>query len=341
MGGNGFFDTRCFWVDVVMTEKLVGAESYRQAAAFLRAGELVAVPTETVYGLAADARDPKAVAKIFTAKGRPANHPLIVHIASQEQLKDWAADVPAAAYQLADAFWPGPLTFILPKLDCVSEVVTGGHPNVGLRCPSHPLLLALLNELNSGLAAPSANPYKKISPTTAEQVLYGLSGKIAAVMDGGPCEVGLESTILDLTSAVPRILRAGPITKADIEKVLGVSVEMPKQHNEAVSGNVKAHYQPNKPLFGFSSEQLKEKLREAHNNIAVLYFSPELNEMMANTGAVSLKLAEDKAGYAKGLYHGLFTLDQADVDTIWLELPPDSEQWADVHDRISRAVTTE
>lgn len=324
-----------------MTEKLVGAESYKQAAAFLKAGELVAVPTETVYGLAADARNPVAVAKIFAAKGRPADHPLIVHIAGPEQLKDWAATVPPIAYQLADVFWPGPLTFILPKLDSVSDVVTGGNPNVGLRCPSHPMLLKLLNELNSGVAAPSANPYKKISPTTAEQVLYGLSGKIAAVMDGGPCEVGLESTILDLTSDVPRILRAGPITKAEIEAVLGKHVDMPKQHNESVSGNVKAHYQPNKPLYGYSTKILSEKLNQAGEDIAVLYFSKDLNETVASQPVVSLKLAEDKVGYAKGLYHGLFTLDQADVKQIWLELPPTGDQWADVHDRISRAVSVE
>lgn len=324
-----------------MTEKLVGAESYKQAAAFLKAGELVAVPTETVYGLAADARNPVAVAKIFAAKGRPADHPLIVHIAGPEQLKDWAAKVPPIAYQLANVFWPGPLTFILPKLDSVSDVVTGGNPNVGLRCPSHPMLLKLLNELNSGVAAPSANPYKKISPTTAEQVLYGLSGKIAAVMDGGPCEVGLESTILDLTSDVPRILRAGPITKAEIEAVLGKHVDMPKQHNESVSGNVKAHYQPNKPLYGYSTKILSEKLNQAGEDIAVLYFSKDLNETVASQPVVSLKLAEDKVGYAKGLYHGLFTLDQADVKQIWLELPPTGDQWADVHDRISRAVSVE
>lgn len=324
-----------------MTEKLVGAGSIKQAAAFLKAGELVAVPTETVYGLAADASNPIAVAKIFSAKGRPANHPLIVHIANQSKLKLWAAHVPAIAYTLADAFWPGPLTFILPKQDLVSDVVTGGNPNVGLRCPSHPMLLALLEELDTGLAAPSANPYKKISPTTAEQVLYGLSGKIAAVMDGGPCEVGLESTILDLTSDIPRILRAGPITKADIESVLGIHVDMPKQHSESVSGNVKAHYQPNKPLFGYTTAELSEKLAQADSNTAVLYFSHELTSAIAGKPVVSLKLAEDKSGYARGLYHGLFTLDQAEVEQIWLELPPTSEKWADVHDRISRAVTKE
>jgi len=323
----------------VHTDKLVDEKSVSIAAKLLEQGELVAVPTETVYGLAADARQPHAVAKIFAAKGRPADHPLIVHIAHASKLSDWAKTVPDTALLLAEAFWPGPLTLILEKQETVSDVVTGGHPSVGLRCPAHPLMLALLNELNTGLAAPSANPYKKISPTTAEQVLFGLSGKIAAVLDGGPCEVGLESTIVDLTSSTPRILRAGPISKTQIESVLGVPVDMPKKHNVAVSGNVKAHYQPNKPLYAFSTADLQSRLLSAGENTAVLYFNESLNEAISHTKVVSLKLADNKADYAKGLYHGLFTLDQAEVTEIWLELPPANDEWADVQDRLSRAVT--
>ncbi|CCQ12819.1 TsaC protein (YrdC-Sua5 domains) required for threonylcarbamoyladenosine t(6)A37 modification in tRNA [Pseudoalteromonas luteoviolacea B = ATCC 29581] len=321
------------------TEKLIDVDAVARAAKIIKSGELVAVPTETVYGLAADANNPDAVAKIFAAKGRPADHPLIVHIASAEHLTNWAEHIPDSAFQLAAAFWPGPLTFILPKKNCVNNVVTGGHKSVGVRCPAHPLMRELLLELNTGLAAPSANPYKKISPTTAEQVLFGLEGKIAAVLDGGPCEVGLESTILDLTVETPRILRAGPISKAQIEQVLGVEVLLPKKHNIAVSGNVKAHYQPNKPLYAFSTEELKAKLLQPRNDIAVLYYTATLVSHIEQARLPSLKLGEDKPSYAKGLYYGLFTLDKADIREIWLELPPQNELWVDVHDRLSRAVS--
>ncbi|MBD1584461.1 L-threonylcarbamoyladenylate synthase [Pseudoalteromonas sp. S16_S37] len=316
-------------------------QSLAAAYEHLLSGELVAIPTETVYGLAADASQPDAVSKIFAAKGRPADHPLIVHVESVDKLSHWASKVPKSAQLLAEAFWPGPLTVILPKAAHVSYVVTGGQDTVGLRVPNQPDVLALLARLNTGLAAPSANPYKRISPTTAEQVMFGLNKKIAAVLDGGPCEVGLESTILDLTGDVPTILRTGPITKSQIEAVLGCDVQLPKSHNVAVPGNVKAHYQPTKPVKLLASNSLLEQLTAhstlSQNDIAVLYYSETLTASLDETSAVQMKLSADKAGYAQNLYYALYQLDNADIKHIWIELPPEQEQWLDVLDRLSRA----
>ncbi|OHU90209.1 MULTISPECIES: L-threonylcarbamoyladenylate synthase [Pseudoalteromonas] len=315
--------------------------SLDKALEALRLGELVAIPTETVYGLAADANQPQAVSKIFAAKGRPADHPLIVHVDSVEKVGRWAAYVPECVAKLADAFWPGPLTLILPKAEHVSTVVTGGHNTVGIRVPNQAGVLKLLNRLDSGLAAPSANPYKRISPTTAEQVMYGMDGKIAAVLDGGPCEVGLESTILDISTQEPRILRAGPVTKSQIEAVLGCEVSVPQSHNVAVPGNVKAHYQPSKPVQLLCGEVLASTLAEvspsAQNDIAVLYYSQQLQTALEGNEAVTMKLSANKAHYAQNLYYALHQLDQADVTQIWVELPPNDETWLDVHDRLSRS----
>ena len=199
---------------------LNGDEAVNQAVQLLQQGECVALPTETVYGLAADAANAQAVDKIFAAKGRPKNHPLIVHIPDVSHLEKWAADIPATAYALAEQFWPGPLTLLLKKAPHVDGVVTGGLDTIALRVPAHPLFLSVLAQLDSGLAAPSANRYKQLSPTIAEQVSKGLQGRIAAVLDGGPCAHGLESTIVDLVSDLPRILRAGPITKQQLDVAL-------------------------------------------------------------------------------------------------------------------------
>ncbi|PCK29725.1 L-threonylcarbamoyladenylate synthase [Pseudoalteromonas piscicida] len=308
-----------------------------QAAELARDGQLVAVPTETVYGLAADANQPDAVKKIFAAKGRPADHPLIVHVADKSLVPQWAEALPNYFETLATAFWPGPLTIVAKKQPHVSDIVTGGHATVGIRVPDHPAMLALLKQLNSGLAAPSANPYKKISPTTAEQVLFGLSGKIAAVLDGGPCEVGLESTIVDISSATPRILRAGPITKAELESVLKMEVEEPDVHTVAVPGNVKAHYQPSKRLTVLSTEALISRLSNCEHNTGVLYYSSKVATLVAEKELVDLKLGAEKAKYAQGLYYGLHQLDQSSATEILLEAPPSTAKWRDVNDRLMRA----
>jgi len=193
----------------------------RAAAALLRAGDIVGMPTETVYGLAADALNPEAVSRIFAAKGRPADHPLIVHLPSAEHLPRWAAHIPKDAIALARAFWPGPLTLILKRTPDVPDEVTGGQDTVGLRVPSHPVALALLQVFDSGIAAPSANRFGRISPTTAAHVHEELGDRVAMILDGGPCAVGIESTILDFSRDVPEILRPGAITAEDIARIIG------------------------------------------------------------------------------------------------------------------------
>lgn len=307
-----------------------------EAVRLLRDGRLVAVPTETVYGLAADATDPAAVRRIFAAKGRPSNHPLIVHLGDPAWLDAWARDIPDAARRLAAAFWPGPLTLLLHKAAAAPGEVTGGRDSIGLRMPDHPVLLRVLRALGHGVAAPSANPYKRLSPTTADQVLAGLDGRIDAVLDGGPCAVGLESTIVDLTGDTPRILRAGPITRRQLEEALGVAVELPGSHDAAVPGNVAVHYQPRTPLHVLATETLRARLDAlpAGARIALLAHTPGLP---AHGVALRIAMPHDKAGYARTLYDALHTADAAGVDAIWLERPPLDEDWRDVHDRLSRA----
>ncbi len=310
-----------------------------RAVQLLQQGECVAVPTETVYGLAADARNAKAVQGIFRAKGRPANHPLIVHLASAEHLPEWAINIPAEAWQLADAFWPGPLTLLLHKAPNVPTEVTGGLPSIGLRVPAHPQLLALLQQLNSGVAAPSANPYKALSPTSAAQVVAGLEGRIAAVLDGGACEFGLESTILDLTQPERsiRILRAGPISRTAIEHVLGRPVEAPQQHNEAVPGNVQAHYQPRTPLHLYSSDELVELTHSGiDGDIGLLLWSPRLIGLLQNHHSIQT-LPDNALSFAHALYQTLHTADQHGYRQLWLERPPMSEEWLAINDRLMRA----
>jgi L-threonylcarbamoyladenylate synthase len=196
-------------------------EEIAQAAVLLRAGEIVAFPTETVYGLGADAENPAALAKIFAAKGRPADHPLIVHLPGAEHLTRWAQDIPDSAFALANAFWPGPLTLILKRTSIVPNAVTGGQDTVGLRVPNHPVALALLRAFGSGIAAPSANRYGRISPTTAGHVRDELGDRVSLVLDGGACEVGIESTILDVSRGMPVLLRPGAITAEQIGSVCG------------------------------------------------------------------------------------------------------------------------
>ncbi|MCX7553062.1 L-threonylcarbamoyladenylate synthase [Marinicella sp. S1101] len=318
------------------TKKLNSTSSTDMVAAanMLNKGGVVAVPTETVYGLAANAADEDALSKIFEAKGRPANHPLIVHIADASHLTHWARDIPPQAYQLAEAFWPGPLTLLLNKQPHISSIITGGLDTIGLRNPAHPVMLELLHLTQLAVAAPSANPYKKLSPTTADQVFETLAGKIDAVLDGGPCEVGIESTILDLSSEQPTVLRPGPITASQIANVLGTPVAVPENHDVAVPGNVEAHYQPSKPMLLLSTEQLKDQLANRSDGTVCVYYSAELKDLMTDEDEV---MSADKVAYAQSLYHTLYQMDQSAAQCIWLELPPSTDEWRDVHDRLNRA----
>ncbi len=320
---------------------------FDDAVHLLRAGRLVAVPTETVYGLAADASNPEAVRGIFVAKQRPENHPLIVHLAAPQQLSAWARDIPDTAWRLAAAFWPGPLTLLLHKAGHVSPVVTGGRDTIGLRVPDHPVLRRLLGALGGGLAAPSANPHKRLSPTTAAQVLAGLGGRIDAVLDGGPCAVGLESTIVDLTGEAadddtPRILRAGPITRRQLEEVLGRPVAFPERHDAAVPGNVAVHYQPRTPLYLIDSAALPSRLRaKADDARIVVVHRGDLPDGPLRGVVRDIRLPADKAGYAQSMYDALHDADAAGADAIWIEGPPPSEDWRDVLDRLTRAASVD
>lgn len=307
-----------------------------QAAQLLLQGKLVAVPTETVYGLAADATQPNAVRRIFEAKGRPADHPLIVHLPDAAAISNWAKDIPPLAHTLAAAFWPGPLTLLLPKADHVSTVVTGGLDSIGLRVPAHPVLLKLLRQHQLAVAAPSANRYKKLSPTSALQVLHGLAGRIEAVLDGGDCQFGLESTIVSLLGETVEILRAGPISKADLEEVLGVEVQQPQAHQVKVAGNVKAHYQPNTPLRCLSYAELVHYLH-THSTVKIAVLHQQA--LPANMVPFSSKLLPASAqDFAQVMYRELFAADQSGAELILLEMPPGTAEWSAVQERLARAV---
>ena len=305
-----------------------------QALAALRAGEAIGLPTETVYGLAADASRPEAVRRVFALKGRPADHPLIVHVAGAEQLDDWALDIPAAARALAARFWPGPLTLILRKQPQVPDEVTGGQATVGLRCPAHPLALALLRAFGGGLAAPSANRFGRISPTTAAHVRGEFGDAVPVVLDGGECEVGIESTILDLSGATPRILRPGRISQAELESVAGPVEAGADAHSPRASGTLEAHYAPRTPLLMLARAALTSEATEQQalgKRVAVLARGT------LPAGVEGLALPADALGYAHGLYAGLRELDARGVNLLLAERPPEGEAWLAVHDRLRRS----
>ena len=332
-----------------------GPAEIERAAALLRAGELVAFPTETVYGLGADASNPQAVAKIFAAKGRPADHPLIVHLASAAALDRWARDIPEAARKLAAAFWPGPLTLILKRHRDVPDAVTGGQDTVGLRVPDHPLALALLRAFggaehashinDAGIAAPSANRFGRISPTCAEDVRAELGERVALVLDGGPCAVGIESTIVDLTCGEPRVLRPGAIDHAALERVLGTPLTettpaaTTTSSTPRVSGSLAAHYAPRTPLRLVPATDLLGALHaeaQAGRRCAVLARTHAAPQDLPKT-TLWLNAPHDAAGYAHDLYATLRRFDMADCAIILVEAPPATESWRAVADRLQRA----
>ena len=308
-------------------------EDLQQAAALLDSGALVAVPTETVYGLAGVAADPAAVRRIFAAKARPADHPLIVHLPGVEVIDEWAAEVPESARRLARAFWPGPLTLILPGADRVPSEVTGGQETVGLRVPAHPVTLRLLKVLGRAVAAPSANRFGRISPTTAEHVMAEFEGRdsVAAVIDGGGCEVGVESTIVDCTGDTPRVLRPGMISLEQLSQVLG---ERPDLAGEAegprASGRLPSHYAPETKVELVDAEALAEADPEA----AVLALANTPNPGGFKTWQ---SLPDDPVAYARGLYATLRQLDAQGANRILVQRPPAAPAWLAVHDRLKRA----
>lgn len=308
-----------------------------RAGMLLKSGELVAVPTETVYGLAADASNPEAVARIFEAKQRPRNHPLIVHLPSASRLGRWAKNVPRWVDVVVERFWPGPLTLLLEKHPRVSDVITGGLPTIGLRMPDHPLLLGLLQRFDLAVAAPSANPYQKLSPTTAEQVMAGLGGRIAAVLDGGPCAQGTESTILRVHRRSGEILRAGPITAAELESCLGFPVRTPEHHSHAVPGNKRVHYRPSAGLVIVSTPELLALLRDPPPGAGFMVHSVQAGRFDLEHLVV---MPDRHRAYRRALYATLHELDRK-VTRIYVEQPPEDPEWADIRDRLGRAAVAE
>ena len=316
------------------------------AAALLTAGKLVAFPTETVYGLGADAENPAAVARIYAAKGRPQDHPVIVHLAPEADLSYWASEIPAEARQLTDAFWPGPLTLILKRAGNIPDAVSGGQDTVGLRCPAHPLAISLLQAFKAGkggIAAPSANKFGHVSPTTAQHVRDEFSADagadcgVAAVLDGGQSEVGIESTIIDLSRLAthgPVLLRPGHISAAAIAAVIGQDPAAPDAAAPRASGTLESHYAPHTPVAMLDGADLRQTLALLHSGrrkIGLIHYS----ELPATHASTRLPLTPD--GFAHALYAALRSMDVSGADLILVEAPPLGPDWLGVNDRLRRA----
>jgi len=307
-----------------------------QAAAVLRRGGLVAVPTETVYGLAADASHETAIRDLFKAKQRPFDHPLIVHLANLEQLSLWARDIPESAYILANQFWPGPLTLILKKQPHVLDIVTGQQETVGIRIPRHPVAIALLNEFGGGLAAPSANQFTHISPTTAQAVLNELDGRIDLILEGGDCEVGLESTILDLTSERPTILRPGMITEQMISAQLKTPVMMKHatESKQRVPGMHHLHYAPQTRTYVVADHELNAFIEDAAKPLVLISHA---RDVPIDISQQVIFLTNDAHHYAHELYRTLRECDQGQFKTIVVLAVPSSPEWEAIRDRLAKA----
>ena len=369
-----------------MTGAAIDQAAIRAAAVLLETGRLVAFPTETVYGLGADAENPQAVAAIYAAKGRPQDHPVIVHVAPGADIGYWCSDIPAEAYQLAKAFWPGPLTMILKRNAHIPDAVSGGQDTVGMRCPSHPVAIALLSAFKGGkggVAAPSANKFGNVSPTTAQHVrdefgamvldeaeaaeaaahayaaaitasmadpADGAAGAAIAagasaaalrlaVLDGGSSQVGIESTILDLSRLAthgPVLLRPGHIGAQDIADVIGVMPNLPDQTAPRASGTLESHYAPKAPVALADSAALPDtlaRLAAKGRKAAVIHYSalPQAKD------GPHQHMPADAAGYAFGLYAALRAMDQTGAELILVETPPQNDAWLGVNDRLRRA----
>jgi L-threonylcarbamoyladenylate synthase len=311
-----------------------------QAIRILRSGGLVAFPTETVYGLGADATNAQAVRRIFEAKGRPSTNPLIAHVADVTVARRYALVWPDAAEQLARAFWPGPLTLVLPKHPAIVDEATAGLPTVGLRVPNHPLTLELLRAFDGPLAGPSANRSTRVSPTTAEHVRQELGDRVDLVLEGGPCAVGIESTVLDLSSAQPGILRPGGVPQAQIEAIIG---PIRIVRNAVVGSNLPAtspgqqevHYSPRAKTFRFIPEQQAAArvflATQGSMYVAELTFGDALG------AARHFRMSRSPATCGRELYAALRDADQPGVQTILIEMPPDEPAWAAIRDRVLRA----
>jgi L-threonylcarbamoyladenylate synthase len=313
--------------------------SIERAVQLLREGRLVAFPTETVYGIGADATSADAVKRIFAAKGRPPTNPLIVHVADIEAAKRYTTSWSDAAQTLAAAWWPGPLTLVLPKHPSIVDEATAGLQTVGIRVPDHPLALQLLRAFDGAVAAPSANRSNHVSPTTADHVRHELGDSVDLILDGGPCAVGIESTVLDLTGDVPTILRPGGVSQKQIEFILGpIKVREGQAAGDAPSnspGQLPVHYAPRTRAIRFTTAQrglIHPQTNAQSNGIVVL--SPL--QIFKKWGPI-IAMPNDPAQYAKHIYAVLRELDDMNLHTIYVELPPDKPEWAAIRDRLCRA----
>ena len=322
--------------------------SVSAAAQALRAGELVGLPTETVYGLGADAASDAAVAKIFAAKGRPSDHPLIVHVADASDVDHFAREVPAFAQKLMQAFWPGPLTLILPRRPEVGAAAAGGQGSIGLRCPAHPVAHALLLAARAlgvhGVAAPSANQFGRVSPTTAAHV-QGEFGDKLLILDGGPCSVGIESTIIDCTRGVPVLLRPGRITREQVQAACGLrlldkeDVALPAPR---VSGTLEAHYAPNAKLRLMDDRALQtalDVLGKDFDGTTIAVYARSLLRVPSSK-VLYRRMPDDAAATAQQLFAVLRDFDAQGVNLIWVETPPGTPDWEGVNDRLQRAAAS-
>ncbi len=310
-------------------------EAVAEGARLLREGRLVAFPTETVYGLGADAFNPRAVARIFEVKNRPEFDPIIVHIADLVQLGELATQVPEAARRLIEKFWPGPLTLILPKTEKVPAIVTAGLPTVAVRMPAHPVALNLIRAAGRPIAAPSANPFGYLSPTRAEHVLAQLDGKVDLILDGGPCPVGVESTVLDITAEPPVVLRPGGLAVEDIEKVIGpVRVAAGPAERPRSPGQLSRHYSPRTPLVVFSGQNYPDP---GGRRAGLLLFRRP-NQVPGGFAAVAwLSEAGDLREAAANLFAALHRLDRAKLDIIFAEAVPEVGLGRAIMDRLRKA----
>jgi L-threonylcarbamoyladenylate synthase len=297
----------------------------------LRAGRLVAFPTETVYGLGADASNAAAMAKLYAVKRRPADHPVIVHFDYAARAFTWAREVPDEARALARKFWPGPLTLILKRSPLAKDFVTGGQDNVGVRVPAHPVAHELLAAFGGGVAAPSANRFGLVSPTSAEHVRADLGADVDLVLEGGPSEVGIESTIVDLSGGEPSLLRPGRISGAEIAALIG-PVEEKGADAPRHSGGLERHYAPRTPARLVPTHQLDREIARLNDKVAVLAFSRPDERV-----EYWLRMPRDAHAYAQKLYAALRELDTAGCEAILIEAPPATVEWAAVQDRLRRA----
>lgn len=313
-----------------------------QAGDLILRGDVVAFPTETVYGLGASASNARAVGKIFTAKGRPATNPLIVHVASAREVDQVASEFPEMAQRLAERFWPGPLTLILPRAEAIPRIVTAGGDTVAVRVPRHPVALALLRAVGVPIAAPSANQSTLLSPTRAEHVLRSLSGRIPLLLDGGPTPGGIESTVVDVHTDRPRLLRPGLIPVAQLESIVGplalAAGDSVPQGPDRSPGLSLLHYAPRTPLeCSLDGWHRAQHLLAQGRRVGLLTLStrPVLPVL---PGLMVLELPENPDDYAAGLFASLHTLDEAGLDLIVVSWPPDTPEWLAVRDRLRRAI---